>query len=206
MDETITPKSMCGARYIQFKNIPLVAIVILALVAPLAWSEASYAHIDDDELWRRSDTIVIGNVTSITSQGNDHSVEIEVERYLKNPSEASFLLVHYTTHDNREYVSPEGDIVYSVSGNVEWGFNVDERVYVFLRSVTPEYYEVVGEFQGKYSMINDIGVGYGGHRMRIPTPYSPIVLIEGGIGIAFFVTVWIKRDWLFERIVGVNNG
>ena len=127
----------------QIRNIPLVAIVILVLFTPLVCSGASYAHIDDGELWRKSDTIVIGNVTTITSQGNDHSVDIKVERYLKNPLETTSLVVLYSTRDNREYVSPEGDIVSRVSGDVEWGFNVGEKVYVFLRSVTPEYYEVV---------------------------------------------------------------
>ena len=27
-----------------------------------------------------------------------------------------------------------------------------------------------------------------------------------GLGIAMFLTIWIKRDWLFERIVGATKG
>ena len=190
-----------------FRNTPLVAIIILALLTPLVCSGASYAHIGDDELWSKSDTIIIGNVTKITSQGNDHSVDIEVERYLKNPLEASSLVVHYTSHDNRVYVSPGGDTVPSVAGDVEWGFTVGERVYVFLRSVTPEYYEVFGGFQGKYSFVDGLAMNSIGRVIRIPTPSSQAVMkgvAFGAIfGAVFLITTWIKRDWLYERIVGV---
>ena len=85
----------------QFRNAPLVAIVILALITPLVCSSASYAHMDIGELWSESDTIVIGTVTSINSEESGdrifHSVDVEVERYLKNPSEASTLVIHYST-------------------------------------------------------------------------------------------------------------
>ena len=210
MEERITSKTKCAAGGIQIRNLPLVAIVCLAFITPLVCSGASYAHIDGGELWRESDTIVIGNVTSITSQGNDHSVDIVVERYLKNPSEASSLVVHYTTHDNREYVSPGGDTVPSVAGDVEWGFKVGERVYVFLRSVTPEYYEVVGGFQGKYSIVNGLAISSIGRLIRIPTPSSQTVMkgvaFGATFGAVFLITIWIKRDWLYERIIGVANG
>jgi hypothetical protein len=53
----------------HFRNTPLVAIVILGLITPLVCSGASYAALDYSELWRESDTIVVGTVTSITSEG-----------------------------------------------------------------------------------------------------------------------------------------
>ncbi len=193
----------------QFRNTPLVVIVILALIPTVICSGTTYAHIDDGELWRKSDTIVIGNVTTIMSQGNDHSVDIEVEKYLKNPLEASSLVVQYTTHDNRVYVSPGGDTSPSIAGDVEWGFKVGERVYVFLRSVTPEYYEVVGGFQGKYSFVSGLAMNSIGRVIRIPTPSSQTVMKGVAFGATFgavvLITFWIKRDWLYERIVGVNN-
>jgi hypothetical protein len=195
----------------QLRNTPLVTIAILALITPLVCSGASYAYLDDGELWRESDTIVIGNVTSITSVKSGtsvhHDVEIKVERYLKNPSESSFLVVLYSTHESREFVSPGGDTVPSVAGDVEWGFKVGERVYVFLRSVTPEYYEVVGGFQGKYSFVSGLAMNSIGRVIRIPTPSSQTVMkgvaFGATFGAVFLITIWIKRDWLSERIGGV---
>ncbi len=158
----------------QLRNTPLVAIVILAFLTPLICSEASIAHIDDDELWRGSNTVVLGTVTSITSEGGGYYyVEVKVERYLKNPSEASSIVIHYYNRTNREMVtSEEGTTIASDSEYVEWGFEVGETVYVFLNSVTPEYYKVVGGFQGKYSIVDGIAVSSIGRVIRIPTPSS----------------------------------
>jgi hypothetical protein len=194
----------------QFRNTPLVAIVILALLTPLVCSGASYAYIDDAKLWRESDTIVNGTVTSITSEESGsrvyHYVEVEVERYLKNPSEASSIVIHYYTRTIREIVTPEGMTGVEDISDIAPEFKVGEKVYVFLRRLTPDYYEVYGGFQGKYSIVDGLGVGSGGRRISIPAPFSPIVMIEVGIVAAVFVTIWIKRDWLFERIVGMRNG
>lgn len=190
----------------QFRNAPLVAIVILTLLAPLVCSGASYAHMDIGELWRESDTIVVGIVTSITSEGDDHFVDVEVERYLKNPSEASSLVIHYRVRTDFEMVTPEGTVVSSATSEPKWGFNDGERVYVFLRRVTPDLFEVVGGFRGKYSIVDGFGVNSLGERMSIPAPLSQSVIIETGLGIAVFLTIWIKRDWLSERIVGATNG
>ncbi len=195
----------------QFRNTPLVAIVILALITPLVCSGASYAHMGVNELWSESDTIIIGTVTSINSEESGdrifHSVDVEVERYLKNPSEVSSLEIHYTSYSLREWETPEGTVYEWISGiEHTLGFNVGERVYVFLRRVTPDLYEVVGGSRGKYSIVDGLGVNSLGERMSIPAPFSPIIMIEAGLGLAVFVTIWIKRDWLSERIVGVKNG
>ncbi len=191
----------------HFRNTPLVALVLLALITPLVCSGASYASLDYSELWRESDTIVVGTVTSITSEGGGYySVDVEVERYLKNPSEASSLVIHYRVRTNFEMVTPEGTVVSSATSEPKWGFNDGERVYVFLRRVTPDLYEVVGGFRGKYSIVDGLGVNSLGERMSISAPLSQAVIIETGLGIAVFLTIWIKRDWLSERIVGVTNG
>ena len=208
----MTSKTMRAARRIQFRNIPLIAILMLTIITPLACSDASYAHIDDSELWSESDTVVLGTVTSINSEESGarifNSVEVEVERYLKNPSEASSLVIHYTSIILRESVTSDGTIVYEWISGIEYalGFKVGERVYVFLKRVTPEYYTVVGGFQGKYSISDGVAMNSVGRRISIPTPLSQAVIIRTGLGIAVFVTIWIKRDWLSERIVGVRNG
>ncbi|MCW3990813.1 MAG: hypothetical protein NWE88_12150 [Candidatus Bathyarchaeota archaeon] len=156
-------------------------------------------------MWRESDTIVIGSVTSITREGDDHYVDVEVERYLKNPLEASSLVIHYSTYTLREWVTSEGTIVYEWIEGIEHalGFNVGEKVYVFLRQVTPDFFEVLGGSQGKFSIFDGVAMNSYGRRISIPAPFSPIIMIEAGIGVAVLLSIWIKRDWLSERIVGV---
>lgn len=196
----------------QFRNIPLVAIVMLTLITPLVFcSSTSSAYFIDSKLWELSDTIVIGTVTSINSEESGdrifHSVDVEVERYLKNPSEASTLVIHYSSYTLREWVTPGGTVYEWISGIERMlGFNVGEKVYVFLLQVTPDFYEVLGGSQGKYSIFDGVAMNSDGRRMNIPTPLSQSVMIEAGIGLAVILTIWIKRDWLSERIVGATNG
>ncbi len=192
-----------------FRTTPLVVIVIFTLLTPLVCSGASFAHIDDGELWRGSNTVVLGTVTSITSEGGGYYyTEVEVERYLKNPSEASSIKIHYLNHTAlREWLISEGTTLFtSRSTDVDFKFKVGERVYVFLRRPAPEYYEVFGGFQGKYTVVDGLGVGVGGRIISFPTPLSQAVILRTGFGIAVFVTIWIKRGWLSERIRGVSNG
>jgi hypothetical protein len=202
--------SLYPAREMQIRNIPLVAIVILNLLTPLVYSGASFASMDDGELWRGSNTVVLGTVTSITNEyGGYFYAEVEVERYLKNPSDASSIDIHYfnrTAHN--EWLASEGATVFSYSSaDVKFDFKFGERVYVFLKRVTTGHYEVFGGYQGLYTVVDGFGVDDGGRRIRIPAPLSQTTgMIKAGLGIAVFVTIWIKRDWLSERIVGVNNG
>jgi hypothetical protein len=195
----------------QFRNAPLVAIVILALITPLVCSSASIASIDDDKLWRESNTVILGTVTSITSEGGGyHYIEVEVEKYLKNPSEAASIVIHYYNRTFIDRYTWEGTTMSGDSEYVEWGFKVGEKVYVFLRRVTPDFYEVLGGFQGKYSIVDGVGVSSIGRVIRIPTPSSQTDMIGvafgATFGIAVLMTLWIKRDWLSRRIVGLNNG
>jgi len=193
----------------QFQNAPLVALVILALITPLVCSGASYAHMDIGELWSESDTIIVGTVKSITGDelsGGNRIVEVEVERYVKNPSEASSIEIGYNRLSLGESTLPDGTLVFHDTSAVKWGFKEGEKVYVFLQQVTPDLFEVVGGFQGKYSIVDGMGVNAGGGRMSIPAPITQAVIIRTGFGVAVFLTIWIKRDWLSERIVGVKNG
>ena len=165
---------------------------------------------DDGELWRGSNTVVLGTVTSITNEwGGYFYAEVEVERYLKNPSEDSSIVIHYFNRSvHNEWLASEGVTIFSArSDDVEIGFKVGERVYVFLRRVSAGHYEVFGWYQGKYTVVDGLGVDIGGRRIGIPAPLSQTTgMIKAGLGIAVFVTIWIKRDWLSERIVGVKNG
>ena len=201
------------SRAVQFRNAPLVAIVVLTLITPLVCcSSTSSASFIDSKLWALSDTIIIGTVTSINSEESGdrifHSVDVEVDRYLKNPSDASSLVIHYTSYTLREWVTPDGTIVYEWISGIEHalGFNVGEKVYVFLRQVSPDFYEVLGGSQGKYSIFDGIAMNSDGRKINIPIPLSQTLMIEAGLGVAVFLTIWIKRDWLSERIVGLNNG
>ncbi len=192
------------------RNTPLVAIVFLVLFTPLVCSSASFASMDDGELWRGSNTVVLGTVTSITNEwGGYFYAEVEVERYLKNPSEDSSIVIHYFNRSvHNEWLASEGVTIFSArSDDVEIGFKVGERVYVFLRRVSAGHYEVFGWYQGKYTVVDGLGVDIGGRRIGIPAPLSQTTgMIKAGLGIAVFVTIWIKRGWLSERIRGVNNG
>ena len=196
----------------QLRNTPLVAIVILTLITPLvSCSSTTSPHFIDSKLWELSDSIIIGTVTSINSEESGdriyHSVDVEVERYLKNPSEASSLVIHYTTYTLREWATPEGTVYEWISGIERMlGFKVGEKVYVFLLQVTPDFYEVLGGSQGKYTIFDGVAMNSIGRRINIPTSLSQTVMIEAGLGLAVFLTIWIKRDWLSERIVGVTNG
>ena len=160
----------------------MVAIVILTLITPLVCSGASYAHMGVNELWSESNTIIIGTVTSINSEESGdrifHSVEVEVERYLKNPSEVSSLEIHYTSYSLREWETPEGTVYEWISGIERMlGFNVGEKVYVFLKQVSPDFYEVLGESQGKYTIFDGVAMNSFGRIMGIPTPPSQIALM-----------------------------
>ena len=126
----------------QFRNIPLVAIVMLTFFTPLVCSGASISSLDYSELWRESDTIVVGRVTSITSRGDDHIVDVEVERYLKNRLEASSLLIHYRVRTGFEMVTPEGTVVSSDTSEPVWGFNDVSAISLLPREVR----EIEGRF------------------------------------------------------------
>ena len=68
----------------------LITIVFVSLLINTCYG--SYAHLDIDELHRRADMVVKGTVTDVsTSEDVRHyylTAIIEVEKYLKNPSES----------------------------------------------------------------------------------------------------------------------
>jgi len=185
----------------RLRNAVLISIMCLAL-ASTAICSGSYRHIDDKELWREADTVVIGTVKSITEEeatAETHRyVEIEVERHLKNPSESSTLVILYSIR--RRVEIGDEDLVTDYSSNIELGFRVGEKVLVFLKKTYPEWYSVYGGFQGKYSFIDGHAINQIGREMNIPIPkpLSTTIIIGSGIGVIILIIVYIGKDILFR--------
>ena len=145
----------------------IIGFALLAIGLLISVGVWNVRQINDiSELRSGSDAIVLGTVTSIISvdSGERDSVfvEIEVERYRKMPSGRLSRVVLYYTRSSTEFVTPEEEIIIDDVSGVEWGFKVGERVYVFLKSLTPDYYKVYGGVQGKYSVIDSVAVEGGG--------------------------------------------
>jgi len=183
----------------RFRNAMLISILCLALVSTAICS-GSYRHIDDGELWREADTVVIGTVTSITEEeaaAETHRyVEIDVERYLKNPSEPSTLIILNSIR-NQEKI---GGVAVIDTSIINIGFRVGEKVLVFLEKTYPDWYSVYGGFQGKYSFIDGQAISQIGRVMNIPTPtpLSTTIIIASGIGIIILIIAYIGKDILFR--------
>jgi hypothetical protein len=184
----------------RVEKVAPIALLCLAL-ASTAICSGSYAHIDDNELWREADTVVLGTVTSITSEqigSTTHRyVEIGVERYLKNPSESTTLVVYYSTRTyGRE--TDDGVVIADESSNIDLGFVAGEKVLVFLKRLSPDCYIVYGGFQGKYTVVNGKAMNPAGRVFNIPMPISPTLIIGSGFGVVALIFAWHKRDRLFQ--------
>ena len=183
----------------RFRKATLISILCLALASTTICS-GSYRHIDDGELWREADTVVIGTVTSIIEEEDAAEtyryVEIDVERYLKNPSESSTLIILNSIR-NQEVIG--GDVVTDTS-IINIGFRVGEKVLVFLEKTYPDWYIVYGGFQGKYSFIDGQAISQIGRVMNIPTPtpLSTTIIIGSGIGVIILIIAYIGKDILFR--------
>lgn len=184
----------------RFRKTTLISILCLAL-ASTAICSGSYRHIDDGELWREADTVVIGTVTSITEEEaaaeTYRYVEIDVERYLKNPSESSTLIILNSIR-NQEEIGDGVVVIYTEIINI--GFRVGEKVLVFLEKTYPDWYSVYGGFQGKYSFIDGQAISQIGRVMNIPTPtpLTTTIIIGSGIGVIILVIAYIGKDILFR--------
>ena len=111
-------------------------------------------HMDIEDLTREASVILIGNVTAITTHGGEgmiyREVEIDVERYLKNPLNSSEVFI--------EVLGGEmGEIGLWVEDQPS--FEINERVLVFLRDGGA--YQVVGGPQGKYTLTDGLAKSLG---------------------------------------------
>ena len=183
----------------RFGKASLISILCLAL-ASTAICSGSYRYIDDGELWGEADTAVIGIVTSITEEeapAETHRyIEIDVERYLTNPSESSTLVILYSVRHGGEI--GDGAVVTGYSSNIDLEFNVGEKVLVFLERVDPDRYTVYGGFQGKYSFIDGQAISQIGRVMNIPTPtpLSTTIIIGSAIGVIMLTIAYIGKGIL----------
>ena len=183
----------------RFRNAALISILCLAL-ASTAICSGSHRYIDDGELWREADTVVIGTVTSITEEKaaaeTYQYVEIDIERYLKNPSESSTLIILNSIRRQEEI----GGVVVIDSSIINIGFRVGENVLVFLEKTYPDWYTVYGGYQGKYSFIDGQAISQIGRVMNIPTPtpISTTIIIGSGIGVTILIIAYIGKDVLFR--------
>ena len=184
----------------RFRSVTLLSILCLALASTTICS-GSYAHIDDAELWEEADTVVIGTVTSITEEEVGvmihRYVEVDVERYLKNSSESSKLVIMYSI---RRRVETGDGVVTDISSSLELGFRVGEKVLVFLEKTYPDSYFVYGGFFGKFTVINGQAENLLGRVMYIPLPLSTKIIIGSGIGVTLLVLAYIKKDVLLRKI------
>lgn len=182
----------------RFKKTVLLSILYIAL-ATTAICSGSYRHIDDGELWREADTVVIGTVKSITEEEaaaeTYRYIEIDVERFLKNPSESSTLIILNSIRHTEEI----GGVIDSSIINI--GFRIGEKVLVFLEKTYPDWYSVYGGFHGKYSFIDGQAINQIGRVMNIPTPtpLSTTIIIGSGIGAIILIIAYIGKNILFRR-------
>jgi len=120
-------------------------------------------------------------------------VEISVERYLRNPSKSSTLVVLYSV---RHEVQTGDGAVATYSPSIDLGFSVGERVLVFLEKTYPDSYSVYGGIQGKYSFIDRHAINQMGRVMDIPTPMSPYatIILGSGITIIILIVAYIRHS------------
>jgi len=165
------------------KKSAVVALILFGLLMPV--SQGLMVKIPYEQLWSEADTVALGNVTEITTHPGDRGliyrvVAIEVERFYKNPVNATTL-----------YVRVEGGIIGDTGIWVEDQpeFIVGERVLVFLASSDQTHleqplYRVYGLVQGKFTVVGDTAHAPGQPYLRIseteitPMPGGNIELAE----------------------------
>ncbi|MFB0558211.1 MAG: hypothetical protein ACETVY_03745 [Candidatus Bathyarchaeia archaeon] len=152
---------------------------------------------DEQELWREADTIVIGTVSSITEEKDGAytylCIIIDVERYLKNPSESLTVVVRYY---GRFY---GGERVPDSSTIRDFKFDVGEKVLVYLTRVSPDYYFIYANHKGIYSIINGKAIDQYGQTMNIPPPPSTMITIGTGVCLVMLIIAYYKRERLLKR-------
>ena len=138
-----------------------------------------------EQLWDEANTVALGNVTGITTHWGDRGmiyrvVTIDVERYYKNPVNATTL-----------YVRVEGGTIGEQGIWVEDQpeFIIGERLLVFLALTDQTHleqplYRVYGLIQGKFTVNGDRAYAPGGPHLRISEdeitlmPEGSIKLVE----------------------------
>jgi len=116
----------------------------------------SLIKMEVEDLTEEADVILIGKVTEITTHGGERMiyrrVEVEVERYLKNPLDSPEVFIRVLGGQIGET---------GVWVEDQPSFDVGERVLVFIYEESGGAYQVVGGPQGKYTLTEGSAKGIG---------------------------------------------
>ena len=169
----------------MIKKAVAATLILLGLLIPV--SRGLMDEIPYQQIWDESDTVALGNVTGITVHKEDRGmiysvVTISVERYYKNPVNATTL-----------YVRVEGGMIGDQGVWVEDQpeFTLGERALVFLVPTDQTHleqplYTVYGLFQGKFTVNGDTAYVPAGLNLQISE--DEITLMpEGSIELAELV-------------------
>lgn len=159
----------------------IVAAVLIALQCVTV--NGLMIEIPYEQLWEKSDTVVLGTVTGITHHGTSTGniyriVKISVESFYKNPLDAETLFI-------RVEGGELGDRGMWVEDQPE--FQMGEEIIVFLQLSDLTYleepiYRVYGGFQGKFHVVGD--AAYGVYTLKISeedlkyVPLGPLEVVE----------------------------
>jgi hypothetical protein len=160
----------------------------------------SYAHLDIDKLHRRADMVVKGTVTDVsTSEDVRHyylTAIIDVEKYLKNPSESHIAPALRITVQSSELKMSE-EFWYETPALVY--FSVGEKVIVYLENTDTEVCSPVGASQGKFTLVGNSYVNSGGEVIREPNPFSSWIVglvIFGALALVIVIVWRARADWV----------
>ena len=178
----------------RLKRWLLFTFVFLGLIPQIVVS-GFMPYIGIDHLWERSEVAVLGNVTSIqpsTEGGFYRVVEINVEKSYIQP-------LNEQTVKIRIEGGKFGSLEYWSEDQPE--FEVDERVFVFLR--TPEEikvdyeYVVYGLSQGKFSVNGSTASLDNGRSFEIPNlrytgiEFQSTLIVALGVVLLSIFYVWL---------------
>jgi hypothetical protein len=129
--------------------LPILLLVLAISLLCTTAAAATVARLDMDGLVERSDAIVIARVTSIEARRHDDgrvysTIELQVQETLKGSQQTTLTIRQIGGRDL------EADIATYVPGMPE--FEVEERVFLFLREGRGETPSVTGLSQGKFTI------------------------------------------------------
>jgi len=184
--------------YLDLKKAAAVTLVLIGLLTPV--TQGALVKIPYEQLWIDADTVALGTVTGITTHWGGKAliyqvVAISVERYYKNPMDASIL-----------YIRVEGGTIGSTGVWVEDQpeFTQGQHVLVFLASTDQTHndqplYTVYGSIQGAYTVTGDTAHAPGGPYIRI-SEIEVTPMPEGSIELAELVIP--EKRTVYEDIYG----
>jgi len=177
---------------LNLRRALLITIVFASFL--ISTCDGSYAHLSIDELHSRADLVVKGTVTDVSaSEDVRHyylTAIIEVEKYLKNPSESHIAPALRITVQSSELKMSE-ELWQETPALVY--FSVGEKVIVYLENTDTEVCSPVGASQGKFTLVGNSYVNSDGEIIREPNPFSSWIVGLVIFGALALVIVWRAR-------------